>query len=134
MRFNVFNCKIYRPAQLDWPWHSINRRDVAVSAVSIRLNEYCDVVSCLLVADVLVAGVFSAVWDVVGVSSVAYAETVGVLVLEPAAIAAAFQIVFFHILNRLKCLKKISFLPQQKPCSFFVRYTVQYSSPSKLTL
>jgi membrane-anchored glycerophosphoryl diester phosphodiesterase (GDPDase) len=66
---------------------------VAVSAVSIRLNEYCDVVSCLLVADVFLAWVFSAVWDVVGVSSVAYAEAVEVLVFEPAAVAAAFIVV-----------------------------------------
>ena len=92
----MFHCKIDSPAQFDWPWHSINRRDVRVSAVSIRLNEYGHIMSYLIVADVLITWVISAVGDVVGVSLVAYAETVGVLVLEPATGTAAFQIVFFH--------------------------------------
>ena len=96
MCVDIFNCKIYRPAQLDWPWHSINRRDVRVSAVSIRLNEYGHMMSCLLVANVFLALVIPAVGDMVGVSLEAYAETAGVLVLEPATTAAAFKIVFFH--------------------------------------
>ena len=96
MRFDVLNRKVYRPAQLNRSWHSINRRDVLVSSVSVCLDEDGDVVSCLSVADVLVAWVISAVWCVFWVSLVAYAETIGVLVLEPAAGTAAFQIVSFH--------------------------------------
>lgn len=91
--FDVRYCEVDGLAEVFWVWHAIDGGDVVVSSVSVCLDEDGDVVSCLLVADVLVAGVFSAVWDVVGVSSVAYSEAVEVLVFEPAAGAAAFIVI-----------------------------------------
>lgn len=91
--FDVRYCEVDGLAEVFGVGHAIDGGNVVVSAVSVCLDEDGGVVSCLLVADVFLAWVFSAVGGVVEVSSVAYAEAVDVLVFEPAAGAAAFIVV-----------------------------------------
>ena len=101
--FDVRYCEVDGGSEVFGVGHAIDGGYVLISSVSVCLDEDGGVVSCLSVADVVVAWVVSAVGGVVEVSSVAYAEAVEVLVFEPAAGAAAF-IVVLHILGCLSCI------------------------------
>ena len=89
MCFDIIYRKVDSPAKLNWSWHSINRRDVAVSAVSIRLNEYRDVVSCFRSACVLIRGAkVGVVHTIALVLLVAYTPSEYIFTIKPAAVAA----------------------------------------------
>lgn len=130
--FDVLYCEVDGLSEVFWVGHAIDGGDVLVSAVSVCLDEDGGVVSCLSVADVLVAGVFSAVGGVVEVSSVAHTEAVDVLVFEPAATAAAFIVVFHNLMPQLLYNTQIVVSINQQP--YHANFPRQYNAYKNIHL
>lgn len=98
MCLDVFNRKIYRPAQFDWPWHFIDTRHMAVAPVPVRLNEYRDVMSGFRSSCVLSRRAeVGVVHTIAPVLLVAYTPSEYILTIKPAATAAAFIVVLHYL-------------------------------------